>query len=180
RQNSLALALREVGRLERTIFILDWLSDLDLQRRTQMGLNKGEAHHALKRAISFNRRGEIRDRTSEAQHDRIAGLNLLAAIIVYWNTWKLGEIVARMAEAGEALPPDLLAHVSPLGWEHITLTGEYPWPCLGEDIAPSRKRPHAGVASGSATKGRQFLWPVRAACRSDHRDRPELARCAGG
>jgi TnpA family transposase len=89
RQNSLALALREVGRIERTIFILHWLSDLDLRRRTQMGLNKGEAHHALKRAISFNRRGEIRDRTSEAQHDRIAGLNLLAAIIVYWNTWKL-------------------------------------------------------------------------------------------
>ena len=128
RQNSLALALREVGRIERSIFILDWLSDLDLQRRTQMGLNKGEAHHALKRAISFNRRGEIRDRTSEAQHDRIAGLNLLAAIIVYWNTWKLGEIVARLAKAGEALPSDLLAHVSPLGWEHITLTGEYHWP----------------------------------------------------
>jgi TnpA family transposase len=131
RQNSLALALREVGRLERTIFILNWLSNLDLQRRTQMGLNKGEAHHALKRAISFNRRGEIRDRTSEAQHDRIAGLNLLAAIIVYWNTWKLGEIVARLAEAGEAPPSDLLAHVSPLGWEHITLTGEYHWPRLG-------------------------------------------------
>jgi len=44
------------------------------------------------------------------------------------HTWKLGEIVARMAEAGEALSPDLLAHVSPLGWEHITLTGEYHWP----------------------------------------------------
>ena len=60
--------------------------------------------------------------------NRIAGLNLLTAIIVYWNTWKLGEIVARMAEAGEAPPSDLLAHVSPLGWEHITLTGEYHWP----------------------------------------------------
>ncbi|EFB8819277.1 Tn3 family transposase, partial [Escherichia coli] len=24
--------------------------------------------------------------------------------------------------------PDLLAHVSPLGWEHINLTGEYRWP----------------------------------------------------
>jgi len=40
-------------------------------------------------------------------------MNLLAAIIVYWNTWKLGEIVARMADAGEAAPSDLLAHVSP-------------------------------------------------------------------
>ena len=40
------------------------------------------------------------------------------------------EIVARMAEAGEAPLPDLLAHVSPLGWEHITLTGEYRWPRL--------------------------------------------------
>lgn len=115
RQNNLAIALCEIGRIERTMFTLDWLSDLDLQRRTQMGLNKGEARHALKRAISFNRRGEIRDRTSEGQHHRIAGLNLLAAIIIYWNTWKLGEIVARMVEAGEAPSPDLLAHVSPLG-----------------------------------------------------------------
>jgi hypothetical protein len=66
---------------------------------------------------------------SEAQHDRIAGLALRAAIIVSWNNlWKVGEIVARMAEAGEAPPSDLLAHVSPLGWEHITLSGEYHWP----------------------------------------------------
>ena len=131
RQNSLAVALREVGRIERSLFMLDWLSDLDLQRRAQIGLNKSEAHHALKRAISFNRRGEIRDRTSEGQHNRIAGLNLLAAIIIYWNSWRLGEIVGRMIEAGKAPPPNLLAHVSPLGWEHITLTGEYRWPGLG-------------------------------------------------
>ena len=26
------------------------------------------------------------------------------------------------------IPAELLAHVSPLGWEHINLTGEYRWP----------------------------------------------------
>jgi hypothetical protein len=57
--------LREVGRVERTLFIIDWILDTDLQRRAQIGLNKGEAHHALKRAISFHRRGEIRDRSAE-------------------------------------------------------------------------------------------------------------------
>jgi TnpA family transposase len=62
RQNGLAMALREVGRIERTLFILDWLTDRDLQRRAQIGINKGEAHHSLKRALFFNRLG-LRDRT---------------------------------------------------------------------------------------------------------------------
>lgn len=127
RHNELALALREVGRVERTLFMIDWILDAGLQRQAQIGLNKGEAHHALKRAISFHRRGEIRDRSSEGQHYRIAGMNLLAAIIIFWNTMKLGDVVSSRAAAGVAVPPDLLAHVSPLGWEHINLTGEYRW-----------------------------------------------------
>ena len=128
RQNELALALREVGRVERTLFMIDWILDAGLQRQAQIGLNKGEAHHALKRAISFHRRGEIRDRSGEGQHYRIAGMNLLAAIIIFWNTMKLGEVVSNRAADGVVIPPDLLAHVSPLGWEHINLTGEYRWP----------------------------------------------------
>lgn len=128
RQSELAIALREVGRIERTIFMLRWITDTDLQRRAQLGLNKGEAHHALKRAISFNRRGEIRDRTAEAQSYRIAGMNLLAAIIIYWNTKRLGEIVAGRIKAGNPPDPELLRHVSPLGWEQIILTGKYTWP----------------------------------------------------
>jgi TnpA family transposase len=42
RQHELALALREIGRIERTLFIIDWLLDADMQRRAQIGLNKGE------------------------------------------------------------------------------------------------------------------------------------------
>lgn len=128
RQNELALALREVGRVERSLFLLRWIADADLQRRTQMGLNKGEAHHALKRAISIGRRGEIRDRSSEGQHHRMAGLNLLAAAIIHWNTRQLGRLVSDLAAKGRPPDPALLPHLSPLGWEHINLTGEYRWP----------------------------------------------------
>ncbi|RFA26350.1 hypothetical protein B7R25_10950, partial [Subtercola boreus] len=42
RQNGLARALRELGRLQRTRFILEWLQDPALRRRTTAGLNKGE------------------------------------------------------------------------------------------------------------------------------------------
>lgn len=36
RQNGLALALRELGRIERTLFILDWLQSTELRRRVQI------------------------------------------------------------------------------------------------------------------------------------------------
>lgn len=94
RQHELAAALREIGRVERTLFIIEWLLDADMQRRAQIGLNKGEAHHALKNALRIGRKGEIRDRTAEGQHYRMAGLSLLAAIIIYWNTLHLGNAVA--------------------------------------------------------------------------------------
>ena len=126
-QHALALALREIGRVERTLFIIEWLLNAEMQRRTNIGLNKGEAHHALKGALRIGRQGEIRDRTTEGQHFRIAGLNLLTAIIIYWNTEQLGIAVARRQRAGLDCSAELLAHISPLGWAHILLTGEYRW-----------------------------------------------------
>jgi len=128
RQHELAVALREIGRVERTLFIIDWLLDADMQRRAQIGLNKGEAHHALKNALRIGRQGEIRDHTSEGQHFRMAGLSLLAAIVIYWNTKHLGVAVANRRREGLDCSPHLMAHISPLGWAHILLTGEYRWP----------------------------------------------------
>jgi len=117
RQNGLALALRELGRLERSIFILEWLQSPDLRRRTTAGLNKGEAKNALSRAVFFNRLGEIRDRSYEQQRYRAGGLTLLTAIIVLWNTVYLERVINALQEQDPSIDPDLFQHLSPLGWE---------------------------------------------------------------
>ena len=114
--------------MERTLFIVDWLLEADMQRRASTGLNKAEAHHALKNALRIDRKGEICDRTSEGQHYRMAGLNLLAAIVIYWNTVHLGEAIRQRRYDGLTVAPELAAHISPLGWAHILLTGEFRWP----------------------------------------------------
>lgn len=127
RQSRLAAGLREVGRIERTLFILDWLRSSELRRRVQNGLNKSEARNALARAVFFNRLGQIRDRAHENQHHRARGLNLLIAAIVLWNSRYLELAARRLREHGHAVDDRLLAHVWPLGWEHINLTGDYTW-----------------------------------------------------
>ncbi|WP_454172860.1 Tn3 family transposase [Microbacterium maritypicum] len=128
RQNGLALALRELGRLERSLFILDWLQNPDLRRRVTAGLNKGEARNALARAVFFNRLGELRDHNFEHQRHRASGLNLVTAAISYWNTIHLDAALDQLADEGHPADPTLLQHLSPLGWEHISLTGDYTWP----------------------------------------------------
>ena len=127
RQNSLSRALREIGRVERSIFMLDWLDDIDLRRRTNANLNKGEARNALARAVFFNRLGELRDRTFENQRHRASGLNLVSAAIILWNTVYLGRAAAHLRNQGRDIDDMLLSHAAPLGWEHISLTGDYLW-----------------------------------------------------
>jgi TnpA family transposase len=126
RQNSLALALRELGRIERTLFTLQWLRDPALRRRVTAGLNKGEARNSLARAVFLNRLGEIRDRSFENQRYRASGLNLVVAAITLWNTVYLDRAVKALQDAGP-VDETLLPHLSPLSWEHIHLTGDYHW-----------------------------------------------------
>jgi TnpA family transposase len=127
RQNGLAVALRELGRIERTLFALDWLQHVERRRRAQLGLNKGEAKNALARAVFLNRLGEIRDRSFENQRSRASGLNLVVAATVLRNTVYLDRAVRALRDAGRDVDDTLSPHLSPLGWEPINLTGDDTW-----------------------------------------------------
>ena len=106
---------------------MDWLESPELRRRCQAGLNKGEARNFLAHAIYVHRQGRITDRTFENQSYRASGLNLAIAAIVYWNTVYMQRAVTHLRSTGVAVSDDLLAHTSPLGWSHISLTGDYLW-----------------------------------------------------
>ena len=127
RQNRLHLALQEIGRIERTLFTMDWLESPELRRRCQVGLNKGESQHKLAHAIYVHQQGRITDRTFENQNYRASGLNLVIAAIVYWNTVYMQRAVTHLRSTGVTVPDHLLAHTSPLGWSHISLTGDFLW-----------------------------------------------------
>lgn len=135
-----AIALRELGRIERTLFILEWLQSVELRRRVHAGLNKGEARNALARAIFFNRLGEIRDRSFEQQRYRASGLNLVTAAVVLWNTIYLERAICALRVNGHTIDDTLLKYLSPLSWEHINLIGDYLWRS-NIKVGPDKFRP---------------------------------------
>lgn len=124
RQNSLATALREMGRIEKTIFILDYISNESYRRKIQKGLNKGEFMNALARAIFFGKRGELRERELQDQLQRASALNIIINAICVWNTTYLQKAIDHLKSTNQ-FDEGLLKHIAPLGWEHINLLGEY-------------------------------------------------------
>ena len=165
RQNGIAAALRELGRMERTLFTLDWIEDPELRRGIRHELNKGETRNSLARAVFIHRLGEIRDCTYEEQQHRASGLNLLVTAIILWNTRYLEQAVATLRET-EDVPDHLLAHLSPLGWEHVNLTGDYIW--AARHLAPETingMRPLPDTADTLA--GRRMMFPIRPTMRTN-------------
>ena len=135
--------MREIGRVERTLHALNWLEQPEL-RRQATELNKGESHNALARAVCFHRLGRLHDRTAQAQQHRASGLALVTAAIVLWNTVYLGRALDAVRRRGNSVPDELLAHLAPVGWQHINLTGDYLW---GTDasLGPDRFRQLKGI-----------------------------------
>jgi hypothetical protein len=52
---------------------------------------------------------------------------LVTAAVVLWNTVYLERAIQAIRDHGQPVDENLLQHVSPLGWEHINLTGDYVW-----------------------------------------------------
>ena len=107
------MALREFGRIDRTLFTLDWLLDKNLGQRVTAGLDKGELKKRWAR-----------------QSVSIAWVNCaieVVATIILWNTVYLELAIGSLRQQGRQIDDGLLKHVAPVHWNHINLTGDYSW-----------------------------------------------------
>jgi hypothetical protein len=65
RQNQTKKALWELDNICRSIYILDFIDDPSLRQSVQKALNRGEAYHRMRRAISYvniGHEGRVRSR----------------------------------------------------------------------------------------------------------------------
>ena len=89
--------LTEIGRVYKTIWILRYLDDETLRRRTGRELNKGEASHDLSRFLCFGKEGQLRGREFEDQLHSFSCLAVLHNAVVAWNMRQISQVVEQQS-----------------------------------------------------------------------------------
>ena len=140
RPTSLAQAIAEIGRIDKTIHTLNFIDDEARRRATLLQLNLGEGRHSLAREVFHGKRGELFQRYREGQEDQLSALGLVVNMIVLWNTLYMDAVLAQLRSEGYRVKPEDEARLSPFGHEHINMLGRYSF-SVPEAVARGELRP---------------------------------------
>ena len=138
--STLGKAIGELGRVAKTLYLLNYIDDEDYRRRILIQLNRGESRHSLARAICHGNKGEIRQRYREGQEDQLNALGLVTNAVILWNTLYMDRALDHLRAQGLEIDPDDIARLSPLGHIHINMLGRYYFE-LAETIKAGGFRP---------------------------------------
>ena len=115
----------ELGRIFKTEYILQFMSDPLMRQRVRRGLLKGEAIHALTRQVAYGKQGKITVGDLQAQKNTSSCLTLIMACIIYWQAKEINRVILEGEPESADIDLTLLEHISPIGWENVVLYGEY-------------------------------------------------------
>lgn len=125
RQNRLGRALMEKGKRSRTLHQIAYVRDVVFRHSVQTALNKGEAINGLGRTLFLGQRGVLRERAYHDQMNQVSCLTVLMAMVRAWNTVYLTAAIQTLRTMGVDVSEELLSHISPTGWSHINILGQY-------------------------------------------------------
>jgi len=125
RQNQTKKALWELDNIRRTIHILDFIDDPQFRQSVQKVLNRGEAYHRMRRAISYVNSGKFRVKTEAEQQIWNECSRLMANAIIYYNMLLLSRVYEQKLAADDKEAIKILKGISPVAWRNINLTGNF-------------------------------------------------------
>ena len=123
--NRLAKALTHLGRLVKTTYLLGFIDDPALRRMVGLQLNRGEFRQKLARHTFFANQGEFRSGDYFEIMNKASCLSLLSNAILVYNTVHIGNILDQAQAADRVFPPEAIAHVPPLLFDHVIVNGTY-------------------------------------------------------
>jgi TnpA family transposase len=125
RKNKLYFAFRELGRVVRTIFLLQYISSLELRQVIQAATNKSEAFNKFVQWVGFGGQGVIAENVRDEQRKFIKYNHLVANLLSFHTLVTITRALQRLLQEGGTVNIDALSTLSPYRTEHINRFGNY-------------------------------------------------------
>ena len=125
RQHPLYQALKEFGKIIKTLFILRYVEDTELRQSIEKQLNKIEYAHRFAKAIAFGSTQGISQAEKEDQDISAECRRLIENSVICWNYLYLTH---KLTKANKTEKEELLKALkegSIITWRHINFHGEY-------------------------------------------------------
>lgn len=125
-QHPLYMALKEFGKIPKTLFILKYLDDPLFRQAIEKQLNKVEGSNKFSKAISFGHSHEFVQSEKEDQEIAEGCRRLIKNAIVCWNYLYLSrELISEKSEERRTELIKAIRNGSAATWKHFNLHGEF-------------------------------------------------------
>jgi TnpA family transposase len=119
-------AIKEFGRIIKSIYVLTYFDDVELRQRIEKQLNKVELSNKFSKAILFSNNQEFKQWGKEEQEITVACMALIQNAILLWNYLYISQLVINNEDSKErARMIYSIKRGSMTAWGHVNLQGEY-------------------------------------------------------
>ena len=140
RKNKLYLAFQELGRVIRTQFLLEYISDVELREIITATTNKVESYHRFSEWISFGSRELVASNDEEEMEKAIKYNDIMTSAMALQNIIDITNICSQLKEEGHDVKKEDAAYLSPYLTGHLKRFGDYVVDihCVPPDITGGR------------------------------------------
>lgn len=124
-RSRLAMAFRELGKVIRTLFLLDYVETEDLRRVINAATNKSEAFNNFIKWVFFGSEGIIQENLAHEQRKLVKYSHLVSSMISLHNVQAMTVVIQALRREGMEITPEMLSYLSPYRTWHINRFGDY-------------------------------------------------------
>jgi TnpA family transposase len=124
-KNRLYQAFRELGRVVRTVFLLEYISDRSLRQEITACTNVVEGYNHFLDWLFFGKQGIITENDPEEQEKRIKYLDLVASAVILHNAVDISLVIQELNAEGVKIDRSMLATLSPYLTRHLKRYGDF-------------------------------------------------------
>ncbi|AJZ56150.1 tn3 transposase DDE domain protein [Paraburkholderia fungorum] len=123
-RNRLSLAAEELGKVVRTVFLLEWLGSSELRQEITATTNKVESYNGFAKWFSFG--GDVLPvNDPDEQQKRLRYNDLMASAAILQNTVDMMQALRSMVKDGIEVNPDDIRFLSPYLTSNLKRFGKY-------------------------------------------------------